>query len=63
MDRQVTFNVFKTLIIEQNIVFLKKISQETGLSEDLLRQKYLKPDYYLPIVEKTVPKKKWSTSL
>ena len=53
MDHKMSFQVFKNIIIAQNKEFLKQISKETGLDEEYLIEKYIKPDYYLPIIKKT----------
>lgn len=55
-----TFNVFKNIIIEQNKMLLKQVAKLTGLQEQYLLEKYIKPEYYLPIIVKdtvTSPKK------
>lgn len=53
MDCKVTFDVIKNIIIEQNKVFLKEIADATGLDYDMLCEKYLRREYYLPLVLKT----------
>lgn len=53
MNSRGSFQVLKNIIISQNKEFLKQISKETGLDEEYLIQKYIKPDYYLPIIKKT----------
>lgn len=57
MDPKMSFSIFKNIIIAQNQILLAEISKETGIDEDYLKEKYLKPDYYLPIIKKTLPKK------
>lgn len=57
MDKEVTFNVFKNIIIEQNKVLLKQVAEFTGLQEQYLLEKYIKPEYYLPIIVKDPSKK------
>jgi hypothetical protein len=52
MDREMTFSIFKNIIIEQNKLLLRRVSEITGLKEEYLQEKYLKPDYYLPIIVK-----------
>ena len=49
-----SFGIIKNIIMSQNHLFLKQISKETGLDEDYLKEKYIKPDYYLPIIQKTI---------
>lgn len=65
-----TFALFKNIIIEQNKVLLKQLSKASGLDEKMLLDKYMKPDYYLPVVlesEKTLtttpPQKVFKTKL
>ena len=52
MDNKVIFDLFKNIIIEENKKLLKAIAAKTGLDENYLLEKYLKPSYYLPIVPK-----------
>lgn len=47
------FDVFKTIIIEQNKILLKEVSIKFDLDYDDLLQKYIKPEYYLPVIEKS----------
>lgn len=56
MDSKITFekmvfDVFKTIIIEQNKVLLKEIAEKFNLDYDELLIKYIKPEYYLPVIE------------
>ena len=62
MDRKVNtthapsspaFTMLKNIIIAQNHAFLERVADESGLDVDYLKEKYLKPDYYLPIIKKT----------
>jgi hypothetical protein len=56
MDHKInsaSFQLLKNIIIAQNKDFLKHVSSETGLNEEYLIEKYIKPDYYLPIIKKT----------
>lgn len=46
------FDIFKTIIIEQNKLLLKEISVKFELDYEELLQKYIKPEYYLPVIEK-----------
>jgi hypothetical protein len=52
MDKKVVFNLFKNIIIEQNKEFLKNIAKNLNINEEELLQTYLKPEYYLPVIEK-----------
>lgn len=57
MDSKITyekliFDVFKTVIIEQNKLLLREVSSKFGLDYEDLLKKYLKPEYYLPVVDK-----------
>jgi hypothetical protein len=47
------FDVFKTIIIEQNKLLLKEVAVKFDLDYDELLRKYIKPEYYLPVVEKS----------
>lgn len=47
------FDVFKTIIIEQNKLLLKEISRKFDLDYEDLLKKYLKPEYYLPVIERS----------
>jgi hypothetical protein len=60
MDTKVTFekmvfDVFKTIIIEQNRILLKEVADKFNLDYNELLVKYIKPEYYLPVIEKTTP--------
>ena len=64
MDSKITFekmvfDVFKTIIIEQNKVMLKKLAEKFNLNYEELLVKYIKPEYYLPVIEKTSSKEKF----
>lgn len=50
MDCQVAFSVIKNVIMEQNKVLLKRLAEELNIDYDELLIKYLKPEYYLPVV-------------
>lgn len=52
MENKVILDVFKNIIIEQNKEFLKEVSKAYNIDYDYLINKYLKPEYYLPIVKK-----------
>jgi hypothetical protein len=54
---KITFDLFKNIIIEQNKLLLKKVSEESGLDEDYLLEKYIQPAYYLPVISKTLEDK------
>ena len=56
MDNKVTFDMFKNIIIEQNKQLLKEVAKVTGKNEAVLVEKYIKPEFYLPIVLKTIEK-------
>lgn len=51
---KVTFDIFKNIIIEQNKILLKEVAKVTGKDEQILLNKYIKPDFYLPIIVKTM---------
>lgn len=56
MDCQIAFSVIKNVIMEQNKVLLKKLADEFQLDYDELESKYLKPEYYLPVVSQETKK-------
>lgn len=47
------FDIFKTIIIEQNKLLLREISTRFSLDYDELLKKYIRPEYYLPVIEKS----------
>jgi hypothetical protein len=47
------FDIFKTIIIEQNKLLLKEVAKKFELDYDELMKKYIKPEYYLPVIEKS----------
>lgn len=50
------FTMMKNIIIEQNKQLLRQVAHSTGLNESYLLNKYLRPEYYLPIFLKDVNK-------
>lgn len=57
MDNKIEFNkmvfdIFKFIIIEQNKVLLKELAERFNLDYEDLLSKYIKPEYYLPVIEK-----------
>lgn len=53
--REIGYEIFKNVIIAQNRALLKLIAKDFGRCEQRLLERYLKPEYYLPIVEKDGP--------
>jgi hypothetical protein len=53
MDSDVIFSVFKNIIIEQNKMLLKEIAKDSGKNEKNLLDRYLRPEFYLPIITNT----------
>jgi hypothetical protein len=51
MDEKVVFQLFKNIIKTQNERFISDLAKKFGRDPDVLLKNYLKPDYYLPIVE------------
>lgn len=47
------FVMLKNIIVAQNELLLKRVAEEAGIDEDYLKEKYIKPEYYLPIIKKT----------
>lgn len=54
MDTNIAFSIIKNVIIEENKVMIKKIAQIIGKSEEELLKKYIKPEYYLPIIQRSL---------
>jgi predicted transcriptional regulator len=54
----IVFDVFKNIIIEQNKQLIKQLSQKHNLNYDEMLDKYLKPEYYLPVLLSKPPPKK-----
>lgn len=48
------FDIFKNIIIEQNKELFKEIAKINIISEKKLLEIYLKPEFYLPIVIKSL---------
>lgn len=55
MDQEVIFELFKNVIMKQNEKLLECIARDFKKHEHALRERYLKPDYYLPIICPTKP--------
>lgn len=50
---KVTFDLFKNIIIQQNKELLHQVAKLTGKDEKKLVEKYIHPDFYLPIILKS----------
>ena len=48
---QETFQLFKNIIISQNEIFLKDLAKKFNKNPDDLIKKYIRQDYYLPIID------------
>lgn len=46
----IVFNMIKNIIKSQNEKLLKDIAVHIGKDESYMIEKYLKPEYYLPII-------------
>lgn len=44
------FDLFKSVIIEQNKMMLMDIAKKFDLDYEALVEKYIKPEYYLPVI-------------
>lgn len=53
MDNKMIFDIFKNIIIEQNKLLLKTIAEKHNLDYDYLLEKYIAPQYYLPVILST----------
>ena len=51
LDREIGFELFKSVIMEQNRALIKQIAKDHKRTESRWLYRYLKPEYYLPIVE------------
>jgi hypothetical protein len=54
MDEKVAFQVIKNVIIKQNEVFLRDLAVRFNRDPDDFCKKYIKPEYYLPIIQRTI---------
>lgn len=52
------FDIFKAVIIEQNKMMLKDVAKQFDLDYETLVEKYIKPEYYLPVIVNTTTTKK-----
>lgn len=48
------FDIFKSVIIEQNKMLLKDIAEQFDLDYETLLEKYIKPEYFLPVIVHSV---------
>lgn len=46
------FRLLKNIIVEENKTLLRLVADTYGLNYDSLKEKYLRPEYYLPLVVK-----------
>lgn len=57
MDPEMSFTMYKNIIIAQNKELLRQISiqyKNNVPSYDFLVDKYIRPEYYLPIIQKPI---------
>lgn len=52
--KKMTIELIKNIIIEQNKLLLKEVAKEADVDEKELIEKYIKPEYYLPIIIKKI---------
>ncbi len=52
MDNKIMFDLFKNIIKEQNKELLSQVAKVTGKDEAELVEKYIKPEFYLPIIDR-----------
>lgn len=50
MEKEIGFDMFKYMTIKQNRILIAQIAKDFNLSESKLLEKYLKPEYYLPVI-------------
>ena len=53
MDQEIGFQMFKYITIAQNRELLKQIAKDHGYNESRFLERYLKPEYYLPVIQIT----------
>ena len=53
MDQEIGFQMFKYITIAQNRELLKQIAKDHQLNESRFLERYLKPEYYLPVIQIT----------
>jgi hypothetical protein len=58
MDSEVGFHLIVNIIKAQNKVLLQQIAHDYDLDARLLQEQYLRPEYYLPIVQRHKPSTK-----
>lgn len=49
----VMFEIMKNIIMQENALLLQKIAKKHRMDADYLIETYLKPEYYVPIVDKS----------
>lgn len=52
-ESEIGFNIIKNIIKKQNEVLLRQIADRYGMDFNSLKDSYIRPEYYLPIVQKT----------
>lgn len=53
MDQEIGFQMFKYITIKQNRELLKQIAKDFNMNESRLLERYLKQEYYLPVIQIT----------
>lgn len=53
MAEEVVFDMFKNILKAETESFVREIARNYRRSEHVLLEKYLKPEYYLPIIRNT----------
>lgn len=53
MENKMICDLFTNIIIEENKKFLKQIADAYKIDYKYLEKKYIKPEYYLPIITPT----------
>lgn len=56
MENKIVCDVFTNIIKEQNRAFLAEIAKAYNLDYKYLEKKYIKPEYYLPIITSSASK-------
>ncbi len=50
MDEKIIFQLFKQIIIKQNQEFIEDLAKTFKRDSEELKEKYIKAEYYLPIL-------------
>lgn len=57
MDQEVIFGLFKNIIVAQNKDLLTAVAKKNNIDPQYLIDKYLRSEYYLPIIDSVIQEK------